>query len=192
MEDQPKPAASPAGTIAFAEYPNRNPQQPSPDRADVAGHADGSRMPDDELLLNLFFDNIASDATSNLYKKFIDSKTRTIDIGAKTVGNRVSADQGHPVSIFFGDVAATNLTAEKLAEVRKVVTDEIARIASLPDGSPELEEFNKRDRRPRRRAASRPLQVRQLAAAVRLPQHRLGVDGSAADAGEDAARSRSR
>jgi len=143
MEDQPKPAASPAGTIAFTEYPNRNPQQPSP----IALTWPATRMDlnaDDELLLNLFFDNIASDATSNLYKKFIDSKTRTMDIGAKTVGNRVSADQGHSVSVFFGDVAATNLTPEKLAEVRKVVTDEIARIAALPDGSPDLEEFNKR------------------------------------------------
>ena len=143
MEEQPKPDASPAGTIAFAEYPNRNPQQPSP----VTLTWPATRMKldaDDELLLNLFFDNIASDATSNLYKKFVDSKTRTIDIGAKSVGNRVSADQGHPVSIFFGDVTATNLTAERLAEVRKVSADEIARIAAFPDGSPELDEFNKR------------------------------------------------
>jgi hypothetical protein len=66
---------------------------------------------DDELLLNFFFDNIASDATSNLYKKFVDSKSRTIDIGAKSVSNRVSADEGHPVSVSFGDVTAmTNLT----------------------------------------------------------------------------------
>jgi Zn-dependent M16 (insulinase) family peptidase len=143
MKDQPRPEASPAGTIAFTEYPNRNPQQPSP--VAVAWPATRMEMTaDDELLLNLFFDNIASDATSNLYKKFIDSKTRVIDIGAKSVGNRVSAEQGYPVSIFFGDVAATNLTAERLAEVRKITTDEIARIAALPDGSPELEEFNKR------------------------------------------------
>jgi len=143
MEDQPKPAASPAGTIAFAEYPNRNPQQPSP----ITLTWPATRMSldaGDELLLNLFFDNIASDATSNLYKKFVDSKTRTIDIGAKSVGNRVSSDQGHPVSIFFGDVTATNLTAERLAEVRAAVDAEIARIAALPDNSPELEEFNKR------------------------------------------------
>ena len=143
MADQPKPDASPAGTIAFAEYPNRNPQQPSP----VTLTWPATRMnldAGDELLLNLFFDNIASDATSNLYKKFVDSKTRTIDIGAKSVGNRVSSDQGHPVSIFFGDVTATNLTAEKLAEVRTAVDAEIARIAALPDNSPELDEFNKR------------------------------------------------
>jgi hypothetical protein len=143
MDEQPKPEASPAGTIAFTEYPNRNPQQPSP----IALTWPATRMnldADDELLLNLFFENIASDATSDLYKKFIDSKTRTIDIGAKTVGNRVSADEGHPVSIFLGDVTAANLTGEKLAEVRGAVTAEIARIAALPDGSPELEEFNKR------------------------------------------------
>src|SRR3954463_2113976 len=60
MEDQPKPAASPAGTIAFAEYPNRNPQQPSP----ITLTWPATRMnldAGDELLLNLFFDNIASD-----------------------------------------------------------------------------------------------------------------------------------
>src|SRR5258706_3078971 len=143
MEDQPKPAASPAGTIAFAEYPNRNPQQPSP----ITLTWPATRMgldAGDELLLNLFFDNIASDATSNLYKKFVDSKTRTIDIGAKSIGNRVSSDEGHPVSIFFGDVTATNLTGERLTEVRGIVDGEIARIAALPDGSPELDEFNKR------------------------------------------------
>lgn len=143
MDDQPKPAASPAGTIAFTEYPNRNPQQPSP----VSLTWPATRMDlnaDDELLLGLFFDNIASDATSNLYKIFIDSKTRTIDIGAKTVNNRVSSDQGHPVSIFFGDVTATNLTGERLTQVRGIVSAEIARIAALPDGSPELDEFNKR------------------------------------------------
>ncbi len=143
MKDQPAPSASPAGTIAFTEYPNRNPQQPSP----VALTWPAGRMTmsgDDELLLNLFFDNVASDSTSNLYKLFVDSKTRVLDIGAKSVGNRVSADEGRPVSIFFGDVAATNLTGERLAEVRNLVMKEIGRVAAFQDGSPELEEFNKR------------------------------------------------
>ncbi len=143
MDDQPKPAASPAGTIAFAEYPNRNPQQPSP----ITLTWPATRMEmdaDNELLLNLFFDNIASDATSNLYKKFVDSKTRVTDIGAKSVSNRVSADQGHTVSVSFGDVTAANLTSDRLAEVRGIVTAEIGRIAAFTDGSPELEEFNKR------------------------------------------------
>jgi Zn-dependent M16 (insulinase) family peptidase len=142
MSDLPKPEMAPAGTIVFGEYPNRNAQQPSP--IAVVWPADRDLDATEEILLGLFFDNIASDATSTLYKKFIDSKTRTIDIGAKGVGNQVSSAQGYPVSIFFTDVTAPNLTKERLAGVRKGVVEEIDRIAALPDHSPELLEFNKR------------------------------------------------
>ena len=45
--------------------------------------------------------SIASDATSNFYKLFVDSKTRTLDVGAKSVGNNVSSDLGHPVYVFL-------------------------------------------------------------------------------------------
>src|SRR5258708_18105759 len=61
-----------------ADYPNRNPQQPSP----VILTWPATRMDldaGDELLLNLFFDNIASDATSNLYKKFVDRKSTRLN-----------------------------------------------------------------------------------------------------------------
>jgi Zn-dependent M16 (insulinase) family peptidase len=142
MEDLPKPEMAPAGTITFAEYPNRNAQQPSP--IALVWPATRELNANDELLAGLFFDNLASDATSNLYKKFVDSKTRTIDIGAKGVGNQVNAAQGHPISIFFTDVTAPNLTKERLVEVRKAVVDEIARVAAFPDGSPELKDFNDR------------------------------------------------
>jgi Zn-dependent M16 (insulinase) family peptidase len=142
MEEQPKPEMAPAGSIAFGEYPNRNAQQPSP--VAVIWPPVRTLTADDELLLNFFFDNVASDATSNLYKTFVDSKTRTLDVGAKGVGNNVSSDQGHPVYVFLTDVTGPNLTKEKLAEVRKAVVDEIARVAAFKDDSPELADFNKR------------------------------------------------
>lgn len=142
MEDQPKPEAAPAGTIAYGEYPNRNAQQPSP--VAVIWPATRTLSAEEELLLNLFFDNVASDATSNLYKVFIDSKTRTLDAGAKNVGNRVSDELGHPVFVYLTDVTAPNLTNERLAAIRKAVVDELARVAAFKDGSPELAEFNKR------------------------------------------------
>ncbi|HYR42340.1 MAG TPA: hypothetical protein VER98_04925, partial [Terriglobia bacterium] len=66
------------------------------------------------------------------------------DIGAKGILNRVSLNQGYPIYIVLNDVLAPNLTKERLAELRKVTIDEIERIAALPDGSPELVEFNKR------------------------------------------------
>jgi len=142
MEQQPAPEMSPGGAIAFGEYPNRNPQQPSP--VAVAWPPSRTLSAGDELLLNFFFDNVASDATSNLYKVFVDSKTRTIDVGAKGVGNGVSSDLGHPVYVLITDVTGPNLTKERLADVRKGVVAEIARVAAFKDGSPELAEFNKR------------------------------------------------
>jgi Zn-dependent M16 (insulinase) family peptidase len=142
MEELPKPEAAPAGTIVYGEYPNRNAQQPSP--VAVIWPATRTLSAEEELLLNLFFDNVASDATSNLYKIFIDSKTRTLDVGAKNVGNRVSDELGHPVFVYLTDVTAPNLTNERLAAIRKAVVDELARVAAFKDGSPELAEFNKR------------------------------------------------
>jgi Zn-dependent M16 (insulinase) family peptidase len=141
MSDLPKPAAAPSGTIAMAEYPNRNAQQPGP--VAVIWPAARELNVEDELLIGVFFDNLASDATSLLYKKFIDSKTRTMDVGAKSVGNNISDGQGHPIYLFLNDVTAPNLTNEQLAEIRKAVVDEIARVAALPDDSPELAELNK-------------------------------------------------
>jgi Zn-dependent M16 (insulinase) family peptidase len=140
--DFPKPAAAPPGTISFAEYPNQNPQQPGPIM--FAWPATRDLDLTEQLTLSLFFDNIARDSTSNLYKKFIDSKTRTIDIGAKRVSNVVSDDPGSGVLVYFTDVTAPNMTEPRLIEARQAVVDEIARVAALPDGSPELAQFNKR------------------------------------------------
>jgi Zn-dependent M16 (insulinase) family peptidase len=140
--DLPKPAGAPAGSIRIAEYPQRNEQQPSP--IAIAWPANRDVEPNEFLLLSLFLDNIASDATSNLYKMFVDSKTRTMDIGAKSVFNNISSDQGMPVYIGMQDVNPSNFTDEKLSAIRAAVTGEIDRIAALPDGSPELKDFNDR------------------------------------------------
>ncbi len=142
MADVPPPQASAAGAIEIAEYPHKNDQQPSP----IMFWWPATRNLDarDKLLLDLFLDNIAGDATTNLYKLFIDSKTRTMDIGARSIFSNASDEKGQPLYIGFTDVAASNLTQEKLAEIRGKVMDEIARVASFADGSPELKEFNDR------------------------------------------------
>ncbi|MBV9496634.1 MAG: hypothetical protein JOZ54_20485 [Acidobacteria bacterium] len=140
--DLPSPSGGAAGAIRIAEYPNRNEQQPSP--MAIAWPANRNVEPNELLLLNLFFDNFASDATSNLYKIFVDSKTRSMDIGAKSVFSNVSPDQGMPIYVGLNDVNPSNFTEEKLAAIRSKVTGELDRIASLPDGSPELKDFNDR------------------------------------------------
>ncbi|HEX7151312.1 MAG TPA: hypothetical protein VF618_07470 [Thermoanaerobaculia bacterium] len=138
----PAPAGAPAGTISIAEYPHRNDQQPSP--ISVIWPANRELSPNDLMLAELFASTIAGDATSNLYKIFIDSKTRTMDIGATGVFANLDRDQGNPIAIIFQNVNVANLTNDKLAAVRKTVLDELQRIASLKDGSPELKEFNAR------------------------------------------------
>jgi len=138
----PKPEPAPAGKIDIVDYPQKNAEQPSP--IAFVWPANRDLAPDDVLLLQLFLDNVASDPTSNFYKLFIDSKTRVMDIGARSIFNDYEEQPGQPVAIGFTDVAVSNFTPEKLAEIRGKVMAEIDRIAALPDGSADLKQFNER------------------------------------------------
>ncbi|HYC90645.1 MAG TPA: hypothetical protein VEO54_15625 [Thermoanaerobaculia bacterium] len=139
----PPPQGAAPATIAIGEYPHRNDQQPSP--IALAWPATRNNLSAEEvILLELFGETFAGDATTNLYKLFIDSKTRVMDIGATVVFSNIDRDLGHPVAVIFQNVAPANLTNEKLAEIRKRVMDELARVAAFPDGSAELKELNKR------------------------------------------------
>jgi Zn-dependent M16 (insulinase) family peptidase len=140
--DLPAPKLAAPGTITVADYPNKNADQPSPIIFGWLPNVEFDVMENE--LLDLFVSNIAGDATTNLYKRFIDSKTRTIDVGATSVFGWTSSDQGHPVFIGLDDVEPSKLTDAKLDAIRRQIVDEIAHIASLPDNSPELIEFNKR------------------------------------------------
>lgn len=138
----PSPKMAAAGTIQIVEYPHRNEQQPG---LLLFVWPATLKIKDPEMtLLELFLDNIAGDPTTNLYKKFVDTKTRTSQLGAQGVFNFVSSELGHPLYVGFNDVPPANLTEQKISEARQQVIDEIKRIAAFPDGSPELSEFNER------------------------------------------------
>lgn len=139
----PAPQAAPAGTIAIDEYPHRNEQQPSP-LALIWPATRTNLSIEDQLLLELFTETFGGDATTNLYKLFVDSKTRVMDIGATGVFSNVERDPGAPVSFILDNVAVANLTNEKIAEIRSRVVEELARVAAFKDDSPELKEFNAR------------------------------------------------
>ncbi|HEV7237917.1 MAG TPA: hypothetical protein VGQ36_01655 [Thermoanaerobaculia bacterium] len=139
----PSPQAAPAGAIVVGEWPNRNDQQPSP--LAFIWPANRTSLSIEELILfELFAETFAGDATTNLYKLFVDSKTRAMDTGATGVFSNVERDQGHPVSFILDNVAVPNFTNEKIAEIRAKVTAELARIAAFQDDSAELKEFNER------------------------------------------------
>jgi Zn-dependent M16 (insulinase) family peptidase len=136
----PKPAAP--GSIVLYDFPSQNEKQPG--TLAVAWPANRDLTPREDILFNLFIDNFSSGSNSNLYRLFINSKTRRFDVGAAAVFNSIASDPGHAAMIGLRDVAASNLTEQKIVEVRQAILDELARIAAMPDSSAELLEFNTR------------------------------------------------
>lgn len=138
----PKPQGDPEGAIRIYDYPHANEQQPSP--LEITWPANRELDSTGQVLAELFFANIAGDATTNLYKLFIDGRTRKMDIGARSVTSGVAEWGGYPISISFTDVRPASMTDDGVKAIRALVVDEVKRIAALPDGSPELKEFNDR------------------------------------------------
>ena len=76
-KDLPPPQPAPAGEIRIVEYPHRNEQQPGSVWLALARRPGGRPRPS-RSCSTCFSSNIAGDPTTNLYKRFIDSKTREI------------------------------------------------------------------------------------------------------------------
>ncbi|MFL6283423.1 MAG: hypothetical protein ACJ74Q_09820 [Pyrinomonadaceae bacterium] len=142
--DMPAPKPAPAGQIKLVEYPHKNEQQPG--WVMFAYPAQLKLDTREKTLLNLFLSNVAGDATTNLYKLFVDSKTRVMETGAKGVFAFLDDEMvaGNPVYVGLTDVVPSNMTDEKIASVRQKIMDEMKRVASFADGSAELKEFNER------------------------------------------------
>jgi Zn-dependent M16 (insulinase) family peptidase len=142
--DIPDPKPAPAGTIRMVEYPHKNEQQPG--WLLFAYPAQLALDTREKTLLSLFLSNVAGDPTTNLYKLFVDSKTRVMETGAKGVFAFLEDEmvEGNPVYVGLTDVAPANMTDEKIRDVRQKIVDEMKRVASFADGSAELKEFNER------------------------------------------------
>ena len=138
----PAPRPAPSGTIRIGEFPHRNDQQPGP--LALVWPATRDLQPEEFILLNLFASTFAGDATSNVYKMFVDSRTRVLETGATAVFSQVSEDLGHPFSIILDNVGVSSFEPARIAEIRTKIVDEIARIAALEDDSEELRAFNQR------------------------------------------------
>lgn len=140
------PAPSPAkpGTIEIVDYPSDDAQTAS--TILFAFPALNDLSVTERALLENFMNVFAGDASSNLYKKFIDSKTRVLDTGAKGLFNNIPDEPMTPTMIALTSVPAENLTVEKATAIRQSIGDEVRRIAAFKDGSPELKEFNDRFR----------------------------------------------
>ena len=138
----PPPAGDPEGALRIYEYPHTNAQQPSP--VALVWPANRNLDAAEQLLAEIFFANVAGDASTNLYGLLIDSRSRRLDTGARAVGSEVGAWGGYPVAIELADVRPAAMSDEGLRAIRGVVVEEIARIAAFADGSSELKAFNER------------------------------------------------
>jgi Zn-dependent M16 (insulinase) family peptidase len=139
-ERVPPPQPAPAGLVTQVGFPHQNPAEPG---VLVFGWQPNRSLSNNDLyLLELLWANLAGDETSVLYQKFIDSQKREMDIGASSVFAWTSGDPGQPLYVGFDNVRRDALSDSTILRVRDLVMREIARIASWPDGSPELAAFN--------------------------------------------------
>ncbi len=140
----PPPRSAAPGAIRIVSFPNENEDQPG---LLIYGWTPSLSYDNNEgYLLDLLIANLAGGETSNLYRKFIDSQTRAMDLGANAVFGWVSSDKGHPVSIGLNNIKREVATESMIDSVRSVILSELRAIASMPDGSDALKEFNKRAR----------------------------------------------
>lgn len=140
--DLPPPASAAAGKVAVVGYPHSNAQKPG--SVTVAWPPALTIDVKEQLLMQLFLGNMAGDPSTNLYKALVDSKTRTLDVGATGVWSYTSSDQGKPVYVGVSNVAAEHLTVEGVERIRVAIENQLREIAAWPDDAPELAAFNER------------------------------------------------
>lgn len=140
--DLPAPKPDPSVVQRVVEFPSLNLDQPGP--AMLAWPVMPRLNPREEGLADLFAQAFGGDPSTNLYKLFIDSKTRQTDIGARSVAMGFDNEPWASFYIYIPDLAAAQATPERLAEIGAMVNAELERVASWADGSPELSEFHDR------------------------------------------------
>ncbi len=138
------PPANPAefGQIKIVEFPNKNDSEPG---LLIFGWPSNRTMDwNESYMFNLFVSCIGTGESSNLYKKFINSQTREIEIGATAVYNWFSDNPGFPLFIGLPNVDQKYINEEMIDSIRTMIIDEFKTIAAYQDGSEELKEFNER------------------------------------------------
>ncbi len=132
----PPPSPAPEGRVVVTDYPSSNPNETVgisfawPPRLDLSTT--------DELLLEQFLSTLAGDVSTNLYARFVDAETRTIDVDASGVWSWVESKDGFAVTVGLSGLAPAELTPKFLGEVRRQLRDELAGIAAWEDGDPGL------------------------------------------------------
>lgn len=142
--DLPPAQPAPEGTLKMVTYPS--------ERIEDQGYmlyswpADVELSLQDEMMLDLFVGAFAGGPTTNLYDLFINSETRSIDIGGRSV--YAGYDDDLEVAIYCGLVGVNRdeVTRVMVDSVARMIQSELQRVHDFEDGSPELMEFNEKVR----------------------------------------------
>ncbi len=140
--DLPAPESAAPGKVELVHYAYSNAQEPG--TVMLAWPPVLQLSVREELLLQLFLDNVAGDSTTELYKALVNSKSREVDVGATGVWSYMSSDQGDPIYMGVSGVRTAELTEKGVERIRRLILAQLAKIAAMPDGSPELAAFNER------------------------------------------------
>lgn len=97
----------------------------------------------DDFMADLFWETFSSGSTSNLYKLFINSETRKIDLGAQSVYGYINADQGSSPSIWINNVDNKHIDKSMLDSVRSLIMSELGHIHDFENDSEALLTFNR-------------------------------------------------
>lgn len=141
-ERLPAPRPAPPGAIAIVEFPHQNANEPGLLLFGWAPLLDLDVT--DSILLDLLVKNLAGGETADLYRMFVDSETRVMDVGASEVFGWTTENPGHPFYIGLQNVRPDVMTEDRIAAVRTLLLAELERVAALPDGSPDLRAYNER------------------------------------------------
>jgi len=140
--DLPAPEPKPGLIVEITDFPSLNLDQPGP--AMLAWPVMARFKPRDEGLADLFAQAFGGDPSTNLYKLFIDSATRKLDIGARSISLGFDNDPYASFYVYVPDLAASQVSTERLLEIGATVAAELERVASWADDSEELLDFHSR------------------------------------------------
>ncbi|MFC1853244.1 hypothetical protein ACFL27_23850 [candidate division CSSED10-310 bacterium] len=135
-------SARPYGQLKIVDYPS--------DNAAAPGQIKYSWPPvlkcntTELILLDLFLATLANGTSSNLYSLLIDSKTRKLDSGTKSVTGFVYHQQGFPIQFHFQGVHNSHLNQAQVMNIRDIIIEEIRRIYNYKDHSEKIVNFNTR------------------------------------------------
>ncbi|UCE24789.1 MAG: hypothetical protein JSU74_01700 [Candidatus Zixiibacteriota bacterium] len=142
QERFPEPEMAPFGTIAIADFPHQNEKEPG-----MLMIAWPPVLPfefNEALLRELLVYNLAGDESSNLYKRFVDSQTRLMDVGASDVFGWTAEVQGCPTFIGLANISQDAINEPTIDSIRALVIKELETVSGFSAGSDELKEFNDR------------------------------------------------